>query len=45
MVRNILDLRQKLLKIVHSSSEGSHLGIEGTMKRLTTIVYWKELQM
>ena len=44
MVDNVPALRHELLQHFHASISGGHSGVDATMKRLTSVVYWKGLK-
>nr|KYP76053.1 Retrovirus-related Pol polyprotein from transposon 17.6 [Cajanus cajan] len=43
VVGNNLELRKDLLVWLHASATGGHSGINATMKRVKSVVYWKGL--
>ena len=44
VVGNDPQLRLELLKYFHSSADGGHSGIDATVRRIATVVYWKGLK-
>ncbi|GKF26556.1 transposon ty3-I gag-pol polyprotein, partial [Tanacetum coccineum] len=44
VVGNDNQLRQEILKFVHEGSQGRHLRMQATLKRLSAQVYWRKMR-